>query len=451
MKKRINFKEITILNMSDPCNKGDMAILENTLGLLKKYYSNSNISVINVDYSLKEITGLDGFDCLRRILNGRYFGAFFPRIFKSSNRLVDSINGLKYLLLSGWILFWTILLGEKAQMFIMGGYKRSFNAIRNADFIILKGGSYIYSYGGIKGLMFLCRMIFPSILAILLNKKVIALGHSIGPIVGYTERRIARWTLKRFTRIVVREDITYDFLINDLKLKREKLFLLPDIAFWRDKNGYSSEYTLNHILEKENIKLGDSTDLKIGITIRDWDFPLQRDAERLFEKYITSIIESIRYLYSEYNASCFIMPHVQRDLPIGEQVYSRTKSYNTFLLRGDYSPRIMRKIYGEMDLFIGTRIHSNIFAISEGVPTIAIAYQIPKGFGIIGMAGLDKYILNIAKIHTKDLIKRINMVLYNRDQIREGLLKRANEMSRDVELGFCKVIDSIFDLNHRTV
>jgi len=437
--------------MSDPCNKGDLAILENTLGLLKKYCSNSNISVINVDYSFKEITELEGFDSLRNMLGKQHFGAFFPRVFKSSNKFLDLMNGLKYLFLSAWILFWTRLLGKGAGILIMGEYKQSFNAIKDADFVILKGGSYVYSYGGIKGFIFLCRMIFPSILAIFLNKKVIALGHSIGPIVGYPARRIARWTLNRFTRIVVREDITYNFLINDLNIKREKLFLLPDLAFWRDKNGCSSECTLNHILEKENIKFGDSTDLKIGITVRDWDFPLQRDAERLFEKYITSIIESIKYLYSEYNVSCFIMPHVQRDLPIGEQVYSRTKSYNTFLLRGDYSPRIMRKIYGEMDLFIGTRIHSNIFAISEGVPTIAIAYQIPKGFGIIGMAGLDKYILNIANICTKDLIKRINIVLHNRDQIREGLLKRANEMSRDVELGFFKVIDSIFDLNHRMV
>lgn len=435
---------MTILNMSDPCNKGDLAILENTLALLRKHYYNSSISVVNVDYSYKEIAELEEFESLRSLLGEQHFGAFFPRVFKSSNKFLDFMNGLKYLLFSTWILFWTMLLGRRAGIFIMGEYKFGFNAIKDADFIILKGGSYIYSYGGVKGFTFLCRMIFPSILAIFLNKKIIALGHSIGPIMGYTQRRITRWTLERFTRIIVREDITYNFLINDLKLMREKIVLLPDIAFWKDKNELTSKHTLEHILEKENIKLAAPTDLRIGITVRDWNFPLKKDAEGLFEKYITSVTESIRYLCSEYNASCFIMPHVQKDLPIGEQVYFRTESCNVFLLKGNYTPHLMRKIYGEMDLLIGTRIHSSIFAISEGVPTITIAYQIPKGFGIIGMVGLDKYILDIANINTEDMIKRINMILRDREQIREDLLRKIDKMGNEVELGVYKAMDFIF-------
>ncbi len=447
MKDKVDCKKITILNMSDPCNKGDLAILENTLGLLRKYCCDPDISVINVDYSLKEITELEGFDSLRSMLANRHFGAFFPRIFKNASKFADLINGIKYLLLSWWILFWTVMLGEKAQMFTMGYYKHSFNAIKNADIIILKGGSYLYSYGGIKGSMFLYRMIFPSILSILLNKKVIALGHSVGPIVGYTQRRISRWTLNKFACIVAREEISYNFLINVLKLKKEKIMLLPDLAFWKNRDEVTSEFTLSQILEKEDIKFENSADLKIGITVRDWNFPLRGEAERLFENYITSIVESIKYVCSQYSASCFIMPHAQKDLPIGKQVYSMTKSFNVFLLKGDYSPATMRKIYGEMDLFVGTRIHSNIFAISEGVPTVAIAYQIPKGFGIISMVGLEKYILDIAKIRSSDLVKKINRLLQNREEIRKSLIKKTDEMSLDVELGVRKAINSLFDLS----
>ena len=49
-------------------------------------------------------------------------------------------------------------------------------------------------------------------------------------------------------------------------------------------------------------------------------------------------------------------------------------------------------IYGQMDLFIGTRMHSNIFALSRDVPVIAIGYQ-HKTEGIAEMAGLKEWVI----------------------------------------------------------
>ncbi len=40
-----------------------------------------------------------------------------------------------------------------------------------------------------------------------------------------------------------------------------------------------------------------------------------------------------------------------------------------------------------MDLFLGTRLHSNIFALVAGVPVVAVAYQY-KTFGLMEMIGL---------------------------------------------------------------
>nr|CRH06549.1 Protein of unknown function [Candidatus Magnetococcus massalia] len=61
------------------------------------------------------------------------------------------------------------------------------------------------------------------------------------------------------------------------------------------------------------------------------------------------------------------------------------------LLEDDLDPRQLRKQIGEMDLFIGTRMHSNIFALSEGVKTLAIAYE-PKTTGIMSGLHLQRYV-----------------------------------------------------------
>jgi hypothetical protein len=46
----------TILNMCNDINKGDLAIIESTVCLIKKHFSQSNIVLLNSDYAEEEIT-----------------------------------------------------------------------------------------------------------------------------------------------------------------------------------------------------------------------------------------------------------------------------------------------------------------------------------------------------------------------------------------------------------
>ena len=62
-----------------------------------------------------------------------------------------------------------------------------------------------------------------------------------------------------------------------------------------------------------------------------------------------------------------------------------------------WSPDDLQCAYGQMDLFAGTRLHSNIFALTGGVPVIAIAY-LPKTRGVMGMLGLSQWVVDIDRV-----------------------------------------------------
>jgi len=86
------------------------------------------------------------------------------------------------------------------------------------------------------------------------------------------------------------------------------------------------------------------------------------------------------------------------------------------------SPSLLKSIYGQMDLFIGTRMHSNIFAMSQGVPVLAIGY-LHKTLGIAQTVGIKNWVLDIQKTDDKQLIKKLNDLWVERHQVRAHLEK----------------------------
>jgi colanic acid/amylovoran biosynthesis protein len=70
-----------------------------------------------------------------------------------------------------------------------------------------------------------------------------------------------------------------------------------------------------------------------------------------------------------------------------------------------------------MDVFIGTRMHSNIFALSQSVPVIAIAYQ-HKTWGIAHMLGIKSWVIDIRQISSQALRDRLAALWAKRDAVR---------------------------------
>lgn len=432
----------TLLNVSDGSNKGDLAILESIVRLTRKHFPKCQINVINAAYDQNYIEE-SKWSRHVRALDVNHYGSFFPRVFAKGKKPLAILSGFKNLVVSLWILAVAFILRRHALPFIPKRHKKAFLAIRSADIIILKGGNHLFSYGGLKQFLFLYRMVLSSIISIRLGKKVIALGHSIGPVHGRICRILVRYCLSHFYKILVREDISLRYVTEKLRFDKDRIQVIPDFAFWTENSADNQQEStdLRSILENECVSNFSLDRPRVGLTVRRWHFPRQDHPKERFNNYIATIVSVIKRLHKEYAAKVFIMPHVHLDIELGEIIAEKAKEAGPVVLKGDYSTSVLRRIYSEMDLFVGTRIHSNIFALSGGTPVIAIAYQIPKGFGIISMAEGDDYILDIAGINEEKLWQKIQDCFSNKNTMGKTIRKKVAILQQTVEKKYVEVMN----------
>ena len=105
---------------------------------------------------------------------------------------------------------------------------------------------------------------------------------------------------------------------------------------------------------------------------------------------------------------------------------------NLHFIDEDLDPFVLRDIYGACDVFIGVRMHANIFAMSRFTPTLAIAYQ-GKTHGIMTALGLPDLVLDIYHLDGPTLIQKFDYLYKNRVHIENKLEQTVPQMSKTVE------------------
>jgi colanic acid/amylovoran biosynthesis protein len=84
------------------------------------------------------------------------------------------------------------------------------------------------------------------------------------------------------------------------------------------------------------------------------------------------------------------------------------------------APAVLKTAMGLMDVFVGTRMHSNLFALSGGVPCLAIGYQF-KTQGIARMVGLEEWVQDIRSATGPSVANRLKELWSRREAVRAHL------------------------------
>ncbi|MGR5973785.1 polysaccharide pyruvyl transferase family protein [Bacillus cereus] len=118
----------------------------------------------------------------------------------------------------------------------------------------------------------------------------------------------------------------------------------------------------------------------------------------------------------KYKAKVYIVPQVvvgeeDSDMAVSKQLFNKINDPdNTILIEEDLSAKQLKYLYGNFDLFIGSRMHSCIFAIGAGVPTIGLAYQ-PKTVGTFELIGLKQRTFNVDSFSKEELVEMCERIL----------------------------------------
>jgi len=139
-----------------------------------------------------------------------------------------------------------------------------------------------------------------------------------------------------------------------------------------------------------------------------------------FKKTVAKIVDNL----SEFAEVVFIPLHMEYpddDLIIIEDIMKITKNpTNIKVIKGQYKSHEVMGIIGTMDMVIGVRLHSLIFAAATYVPLIAISYG-PKVKGFMETIGQEKYTCDLENLEYSDLQAKFDNVWFNRASIKEDL------------------------------
>lgn len=282
-----------------------------------------------------------------------------------------------------------------------------------ADIVIACGGGYLRTANeSPRETILLYVTCLNFLVAKACGKPVFLYSQSIGPVHGTLQQRILRRALNRVDLIEPREDVSIAFL--------EKLHLPTHIVPTADPALLLGG---NGTFPEKQVKLRPNR-LHVGITVRKWF----KTAKEL-NAYIDSVAETIDYLIDKHNAEVFYVPQViaenfgDDDRLIARKVWDRVKGQKFFtVVEADLHPFEVIGLCGKMDIFMGTRMHSNIFALINFVPVVAIEYE-HKTKGIMRGLDLEPLTIDIRDVNAKTLRQKVDLLLADTDHYRQ-LIKR---------------------------
>jgi colanic acid/amylovoran biosynthesis protein len=281
--------------------------------------------------------------------------------------------------------------------------------LKSADVIIdISGDSFSSTYGRIPILSIGLHIIS----AKLLRKPVVLYCQSIGPFKGRIDKIIAKYFLLITNLVIVREFISANYL----KAMGIENHVCADPAFLL-KSGIISK-NLNLLRSQKpviGINLSQVIDAKYG-------------GEKPDNKYRAVMSQFIDSMIERYNVNIIIVPEVMQregnsydDFYVTKEIVKGLKYPRAVtVVDAECSPSELKTIVGKCELFISPRFHMIIFALSQNVPSIAIAYS-PKSYGIMNMLGQLENVINFENLSIDDLLANVDRVWRKKMEIRENL------------------------------
>jgi len=355
-----------------------------------------------------------------------------------------------------FITLWTVLrllgiklpfLGRRFQ--ICKGLER----LAEADIVIsCPGGPY---FGDIYRSHEIGEHLLHIFIAKIFRKPVMIYGMSIGPFRIRWRNVLRKYLLNKVEVITLRDPISREYL-EELRLTKPIIQVTADSAFQSDVN--LSSLRLSEVMAAEIGPHGDRPLVGITPTGARWNFPGLGNAGKLMADYTRTIAAAVDHIVEKYNAIVVFFPQlygISTDMPLIEKIIEQTNSSDSIrVLSNRLDSDIQQAVISQMDLMIGNRYHSVIFALKSCVPTVCISYE-HKSAGVMQEVGMTGFLIGIKDLSCDRLIQITDDAWSHREDIRARLkpgveklqkLSRVNSLAAEVLIDMVQAGDIRRDL-----
>jgi polysaccharide pyruvyl transferase WcaK-like protein len=260
----------------------------------------------------------------------------------------------------------------------------------------------------------------PLLLARLLRTPFCLMAQTIGPFSRF--RPWYRWIVGRATFITARDEETFRYLSGwglsrAVEQTADLAFLLAPAP--RDE---ARRYL-------QSLAAYNPAQLLLGITPSNLHNvrAAEKGASDPFSGYLSAVAGACRSLAVETGAQVLILPHVfgpgqnyDDRRAAAALAASLRPAIEPIVITEPRTPPELKALLGCCDAFVGMRMHSVIAAVSQSVPTIALAYS-PKLLALMRRLGMEPFTLDGINLSADSLLARLRSLWQNRSSVREAL------------------------------
>lgn len=416
-------KKIILIPANTDLNRGDQALIWESIRLVCDLYAKVDISLIEAGIQPDDIqrqkaqTGALGYRFIKPILKhpGRInrFSARQSVRYRFADICLWSWQAFADLFTSSLLLFKHSWLNKLGLMFLSEEEKESLHQFRQADAVFVKGGGLIHSYGSFYDPYTLYYALYLAMLSLRYDKPVYILPNSIGPLKNRLARYLVKKVLSKCVFVSVREGLSEAFLRTNLGINS---YPFPDLGYYLKLPENFLSASLPGITIPSGMK-------KIGVTVRPYRFPGETSPLQKYEQYIQAVAgfadSAIRQGYFIVFVAHTLGSSSHEDDRIAiRQVFERVKNkaFCGFVEDERLDCRSLMALYACFDGLLGTRFHSVIFAQNMNIPALAISYGGYKGMGIMQDMGLADWVILIEEVSADKLNRMMNDLMSRKEE-----------------------------------
>ena len=278
---------------------------------------------------------------------------------------------------------------------------------------------------------------------VMIKGGLVQFPQTYGPYKRRWARWLAGWLLRRAPVIAAR-DRESQRVAQELAGNRRPVLLSPDVAFAlpaRKPEQLLTEPPLPHAVDT----VDDLDARPIGLNVNGLMYNGGYNRANMFglkldyQAFLPRLVEA---LLREHEGEVWLIPHtyapadsVESDPEACRRVREAVPEplrQRVRLITGEYDCHEIKWVIGLCDFFVGSRMHSCIAALSQGIPTVGVAYS-RKFEGVFDSVGVRDWVVDGRAVDTDRAVERVMELFRRRGEVRE-LLQVAADQAR-AELG----------------
>lgn len=350
---------VVVCNVFGDDNRGGAAITAATVDAVRRAFPAARITLLAVDKP---------DDVLRR--SHRHTLTAFQDVDvlpASGSRFTGPLAGLRTAVRT---LHWLLRPGA-------AGVPPSLRRVRDADLVVSKGGYVFVDRQGLRSLLSLWVTTFPLTYARRVGVPTVAFATSIGPFHSASSRWLNRFLLRRIDLVLPRDARAYASA-RALGVPQVRLELVPDSAF-------ALAPPTPEAVERARRRHADGARYA-AVTVR-----LDGPDDPLLE----ALSSAVRALLQSGAVTCvLVVDQVSGDAVHSARLVQNTADPRVRHVADDLAPAGLVELYGGAEIVIASRLHSAIFSLVAGTPTLAVSIDGTKTEGVFESLGLGQNVLS---------------------------------------------------------